>query len=125
VSRSWNDLDIARYVSAILRGGLLMSAVITALGGVLYLMRHSGDTVAYGTFVGEPPQLRSVVGIAQGAAHGDAPAIIQFGLLLLIATPIARVALALVGFYLERDRRYVAISAVVLIILVLSLLGRV
>lgn len=102
-----------------------MSAVITALGGVLYLMGHSGDTVAYRTFLGEPAHLRSLPGIVRSAVRGEAPAIIQLGLLLLIATPIARVALALAGFYLERDRRYVAISAVVLIILVLSLLGRV
>ena len=48
------------------------------------------------------------------------------GLLLLIATPILRVAVSLVGFALERDRTYAVISAGVLIVLLISfLLGRV
>jgi len=45
-------------------------------------------------------------------------AIIQFGLLLLIATPIARVAFSLVGFALERDRSYVVITSIVLAVLI-------
>jgi uncharacterized membrane protein len=49
-------------------------------------------------------------------------AMIQLGLLLLIATPILRVALAAVGFYLENDRLYLGVSLIVLTILVLSLI---
>ena len=45
----------------------------------------------------------------------------QFGLLLLIATPVARVAMAVVGFALERDRLYVVVSLIVLTVLLLSL----
>jgi uncharacterized membrane protein len=43
------------------------------------------------------------------------------GVLLLIATPILRVAMALVGFAMERDRQYVLIAAIVLALLLYSL----
>jgi len=50
-------------------------------------------------------------------AHG----IIQLGLLLLIATPVARVAFSVVAFAAERDWLYVAITLIVLAILIYSL----
>jgi uncharacterized membrane protein len=49
--------------------------------------------------------------------------VILLGLLLLVATPIARVALSLVAFMRQRDRRYVLITAIVLAILLFSLAG--
>jgi uncharacterized membrane protein len=49
--------------------------------------------------------------------------LIQLGLLLLIATPIARVGCSIVGFAIERDRMYVAFTLIVLAILLYSLLG--
>ena len=49
--------------------------------------------------------------------------LIQFGLLLLIATPIARVAFSVIAFAVERDRLYVAFTIVVLMVLVWSLSG--
>jgi uncharacterized membrane protein len=49
--------------------------------------------------------------------------LIQLGLLFLIATPIARVALSIVGFALERDRMYVGFTVIVLLVLLYSLLG--
>ena len=53
------------------------------------------------------------------------PGIVQLGLLLLIATPVVRVGLALVGFGLERDRTYVTVTAIVLAILIVSLIGKI
>jgi hypothetical protein len=53
-------------------------------------------------------------------------AVVTLGLILLIATPIMRVAVSMVGFNLQRDRTYTAISALVLIVLLISsLLGKV
>jgi uncharacterized membrane protein len=48
---------------------------------------------------------------------------IQIGILLLIATPILRVAFSLIGFALERDRKYVMITAIVLTLLLCGLIG--
>lgn len=125
MSRRWTDQDVARAVSAVLRSGLLLAALITAVGGTLYLLHHGLDRVAYRTFNGEPENLRSIRGILAGTTHGESQPLMQLGLVLLIATPVARVALSLLGFYLERDRRYILITTVVLGILLFSLFGRV
>ena len=54
-----------------------------------------------------------------------AAAVIVAGLVLLIATPVIRVAVSLVAFTRERDRTFVAITATVLFLLLLSfLLGK-
>jgi uncharacterized membrane protein len=55
--------------------------------------------------------------------NGRGRGLIQLGLLLLIATPIARVAFSIVGFAIERDRMYVVFTLIVLAILLFSLLG--
>jgi uncharacterized membrane protein len=45
-------------------------------------------------------------------------------LLLLILTPVARVAFSVAAFALERDWTYVAITLIVLAVLIYSLAGR-
>ena len=55
------------------------------------------------------------------AFHGQA--IIQFGLLLLIATPVARVAFSAVAFASRGDYMYVVITLIVLAVLLYSLFG--
>jgi uncharacterized membrane protein len=42
----------------------------------------------------------------------------MLGLLLLIATPVLRVAVSAIGFALEHDKRFVVITLVVLAVLV-------
>jgi uncharacterized membrane protein len=49
--------------------------------------------------------------------------LIQLGLLILIATPIARVAFSVVAFLYQRDWMYVAVTLMVLGLLVYSLFG--
>jgi|SRR5579859_723122 len=116
------DRALEILVGRLLRLGVLISALVVAVGGALYLVRHYVDTVNYRVFQGENPDLRSIAGIWASALHLHSDAIIQLGLLLLIATPIARVALAAVGFYLEKDRLYVVVSLTVLAILIFSIM---
>ena len=77
----------------------------------------------YARFVGEPTPYCTVAGIIRGSATFHDRNIIQLGLLLLIATPIARVAFSAVAFALERDRLYVVITLIVLGVLLFSLAG--
>ncbi len=77
----------------------------------------------YSMFHSQPRIDRIVPEIVSGAMHGRARSIIQLGILLLIATPVARVAYSLAGFALERDRAFVLVSAIVLAILVYSLVN--
>ena len=72
-------------------------------------------------FQGEASPLRSVRATFLGAVHGDPRAIVQLGLVLLIATPVARVALTLAAFAAQRDRLYVGMTALVLVLLLFGL----
>ncbi|HST79352.1 MAG TPA: DUF1634 domain-containing protein, partial [Verrucomicrobiae bacterium] len=67
--------------------------------------------------------MRTVSGVVLSAAHLDSRGIIQFGLLLLVLTPIARVIFSAISFALENDFTYVAVSLIVLAVLVYGLLG--
>ena len=53
---------------------------------------------------------------------GQSASIVQLGVVLLIATPIARVAFTLVAFAIQRDRTYVIITLIVLGLLLYGLL---
>ena len=116
------DTNIERMVSVILRTGVLISGAVVLVGGIYFLLRHAGDRVHYNPFIGQPSIDRIVSEIVKGAIALRARSIIQFGILLLIATPIVRVAVSLVGFALERDRTYVVITAIVLAVLLFSLI---
>jgi len=119
----WTDDDVEQLVGNWLRIGTFVAAAITTLGGILFLAGHSSATAAnYHKFAGEPAQLRHVTDIVVGAFHLDSRAVIQLGLLLLIATPVVRVALSLMAFIAQRDKLYVALTSIVLAILAFSLL---
>jgi uncharacterized membrane protein len=115
------DERLEAIIGNLLRAGVLASAFIVLLAGMVFIGQHHADTVSYSTFHLETSDLRTISGIFRSAWSLRVDAIIQLGLLLLIATPVARVALAAIGFYLEGDRVYVAVSLIVLSILVFSL----
>jgi uncharacterized membrane protein len=109
-------------IGNLLRTGVLVAAAVVFAAGILYLSQHHAETIRYGAFTGEPAGLRSIPAIVRAAAALDSRALIQFGLLLLILTPVLRVVFAAVAFALERDRMYVVVSLIVLAILLYSLL---
>jgi uncharacterized membrane protein len=118
-----DEESLQELVGKLLRGGVLLAAAVVLAGGVLYLVRHGQEVEPFHLFHGEPAELRSVGGIVHAASLGGARAIIQLGLLILIATPVARVALAMTLFAFKRDRIYTAVSATVLALLLASLAG--
>lgn len=117
------DFDIEQMVSVLLRAGVLIAGAVVLAGGIYFLFRHGNESVNYGRFAGQPSIDRHAEEIIKGAFSGRSRSIIQLGILLLIATPIARVALSLVGFTFERDRKYVVITAIVLAVLLYSLIS--
>jgi|SRR5579872_558826 uncharacterized membrane protein len=121
--RGWGDQRIEEIVGNLLRAGVTLAASVVFIGGVIYLIRHGGVVADYRAFREEPADLRSVGGILRDAMGLRGRGVIQLGLLLLIATPVARVAFSIFGFAKERDRMYVAFTTVVLVILLYSLLG--
>jgi len=112
-----------RLIGGLLRAGVILSAGVTLAGGFWHLAQTGTALPDYRIFHGEPAELRSVTGVLHGIAQGHSAALIQFGLLLLVATPVARVVLCVMAFAAERDRTYVAITLIVLAVLVASLSG--
>jgi len=119
----WTDQKVEGVIGNLLRTGVILSATVVLIGAAIYLLRHGGSPADYRVFQGEPNDLRSLPGIIQRSIHLSGRGIIQLGLLLLIATPVARVAFAIYGFAAEGDRLYVAFSSLVLAVLLYSLIG--
>jgi uncharacterized membrane protein len=118
---AWSDQRIENWVGVMLRTGVMLAAGIVLIGGILYLVHSHGPRPDYTHFRGEPAALIHLGGIAHGVAALNPESIIMLGLLVLIATPVARVVMCIVGFFFERDRLYAVVSGVVLAILLYSL----
>jgi uncharacterized membrane protein len=119
----WTDRRVEGIIGNLLRAGVLLSALVVLAGGAVFLVRHGRSPADYRVFQGEPSELRHVTGIVQGALKFTGRGLIQFGLLLLIATPVARVAFSIFGFAEEKDWMYVGFTTIVLVILLYSLIG--
>jgi uncharacterized membrane protein len=115
------DQRMEIIIANLLRAGVILAAAVVFLGGIGYLIHHGEEQADYRTFHGADVNYRAIGSVVSRATHLDALAIIQLGLLLLIATPIARVAFALVAFGLEKDRLYMIITTIVLAVLLYSL----
>jgi uncharacterized membrane protein len=118
-----DDRGIEVMIGNLLRAGVLIAAVVVVFGAVIYLSRYSLQPANFSVFRGEAAALRTFPAIVRGAVHLHGKSIIQFGLLLLIATPIARVMFSVLGFAIERDYLYVALTLIVLAVLLYSLIG--
>jgi len=121
----WRDRRIEIILGNLLRTGVLVSAAVVLLGASIYLSRHAHEPADYRVFRGEPSEYRTIRGVIQSVivGRGRGQGLIQLGLLLLIATPIARVAFSVAGFAIERDRLYVVFTLIVLAVLLYSFLG--
>jgi uncharacterized membrane protein len=127
-------LEVA--IAMLLRIGVVIAAVLVAIGGIIAL-RHPESTVpnfrvfhapvfhAPGEAATAAPAhtaIYSISAVFRQLRGGSGATIIALGLLVLIATPIARVVFAIIGFARERDTLYTVISLVVLAILAFSLI---
>ncbi|MGE5353162.1 MAG: DUF1634 domain-containing protein [Acidobacteriota bacterium] len=115
------DRDIENIMGNLLRTGVVAAAVIVGFGAILYLIKYGFTIPQYSVFKGEPEGLTNIIGIIKEAFSFNSRGIMQLGLLVLIATPVARVVFAIIGFSLEKDYLYTVISVIVLGILLFSL----
>jgi uncharacterized membrane protein len=121
--RHATDQRIEIFLGHLLRLGVALAAIVVITGGVLYLKSAPSTIPNYKDFHGQPQELTSVRETVQGSADFQPLAIIQLGLLLLIATPVARVFFSIIGFAMERDGLYIGVTIVVLLLLLHSLFG--
>jgi uncharacterized membrane protein len=115
-----SDERVEAIISDLLRIGVIASALIVCCGGMLYLIGH-GRQPAPDLSQFTPEQLRKPVHILREAASLHELGLILSGLLLLIATPVARVIFSVFAFALQRDYLYVLFTLLVLSVLVYSL----
>jgi uncharacterized membrane protein len=121
--RTWTEQEVEGIVGNLLRVGVMLAAVVVFAGGVLYLIRHGSSVPDYRVFHGEPTDLRGISGIVSDVVALRSRGIIQLGLLLLVATPVARVAFSTFAFARQRDHTYVIVTLSVLAVLLYSLVG--
>ena len=118
----WTDQRVEQTIGRLLRDGLIIAAAVVAVGAVVYLIRHGAQKPNYRFFSGQPADLRTIGGIVRETLDWRGMGLIQLGLVLLLATPVARVAFSVVAFALQRDRFYLLVTLVVLGILSYSIL---
>jgi uncharacterized membrane protein len=114
---------LEQVLGRLLQIGVIAAAVVVFVGGVLYIIRHGTEPADYHVFHGEAAELRTVRGIATSVIGLHSQGLIQLGLLMLIATPVARVAFAVFAFLVQRDYTYFLVAFIVLAILLCSLFG--
>ena len=117
------DERVDRIIGTLLRAGVILAAVVVVAGAVVFFWRHGAEHPQYAVFHGMPEELHTLPAILGGVMAGRGRALIQLGLILLIATPVARVVFSVVAFTLQRDWAYVGITAIVLAVLLYSLAG--
>jgi thiosulfate/3-mercaptopyruvate sulfurtransferase len=118
------DAGIELVLGKLLRAGVVLAACVVLTGAIVYLSAHGSEPRDYHTFKVQPARLRGIGGVVHEALSFNGAAIIQLGVLMLIATPIARVASSAYAFARKGDRKYVVITLVVLGILIYGLFGQ-
>jgi len=124
-------MTLEDVVGGVLLVGVLVSAVIIALGLILLIPEGTGKRLLleqllseHAVFIADLPT--SLGAVVVGALHGRPVAIIDLGLTLLILTPVLRVAISAAFFAVHGDRRYALISGTVLALLLLGfVLGKI
>lgn len=115
-------------ISKVLRYGVVISSAVIGLGVILLtvddglaqvssFLEYDPRTIPHSTFPVTFSQL------ASGVAAGSPLAIIELGVLILLATPVSRVLFSIFLFAAEKNRTYVYITLTVLALLLFSMLA--
>lgn len=115
------DKDVQIILGTLLRVGVIVSTVVVIIGGIIFLTTQANHQISFSEFKPEQTKFSSVAEILKGLKSFDGLAIIQFGVLLLIFTPIARVVFSIFSFLMEKDYMYVLIGIIVLCVIITSL----
>ena len=118
------DHGLYDTIGMVLRYGVILSSAVLVCGLVLFLFARPPGT---------PSTLQGLVAVnfgrptlnpqafLSGVGEGDAVSVLQLGTLVLLATPLARVAISIVLFLREKDMLYVGITALVLAMLLVAI----
>lgn len=101
--------SVERTVSIALRTGVVLAALIAGAGGVAYLVVHGSEPASFAA----PPMVHRL---------GPSERLIALGVLVMIATPVVRVAVLAIAFARQRDAMFMCLSTLVLSVLLAALL---
>lgn len=118
------------WIAITLRAGVLVSLALVALGTAVTFTHHP-QYISAATELDKLPRPgaafpKSLADVTAGLADWRGRAIVVTGLLILIATPVLRVAISVLVFIEERDYTFALITGTVFVILLISFaLGKV
>ncbi len=115
------DTQVEKIVGNLLRTGVILAALVMAVGAVLFLHAHGSEPADFRNFAPERTDLRDPWVVFTNVADGHNTGLLQLGVLLLIATPVARVLFSVFAFGAQRDYTYVCITLIVAAVLLYSL----
>ena len=108
------------FIGRMLRVGVCTACAIAIVGGILYIVQKGGTQVDFAEFTSSMA-VESIGDVIRGVLALDAISVIQLSLLILIATPIMRVAVSVIAFAIEKDLLYVIITLAVLSIIIFNI----
>jgi uncharacterized membrane protein len=114
---------MAGAIAMVMRIGVGLATAVGLIGGAIDLARHGGELPRYHIFVGEPSEYRSLLADWGGILAEDGRAIIQAGVMILMAVPVVVVGLAVAGYLRARGWAFVIVTGGVLVILLHGLLA--
>lgn len=117
-----DDQQIKTGISMILSTGVRVSALITAVGALLYLAGAATAAVDYSKYSPNSTPYTDFQNILNGLKMGDSAAIIQLGIVVLLLTPLMRVIYCCFEFSKRQDWQYSIMTALVLAVLTYSLM---
>ncbi|MCK6476729.1 MAG: DUF1634 domain-containing protein [Phycisphaerales bacterium] len=115
------DRRFDMQLSRVLIWGTMAAGAVIAISAIVLVATQGRSTVRFTTFDPGLANGQSVAKVIRGVAALDPRSLLLLGVIMVIATPVLRVAFSLVTFAIERDRLYVLITAVVLAVLGYSL----
>ena len=108
-------MEMERTISMTLRFGVLLSAALVILG--IAIMAFQGSSLVISTST----KGIGIGSMLSGIANLNGESIVLLGVIVLIATPVSRVAMSVLFFALERNRLYTVITLIVLVNLLVAI----
>ena len=118
------DARLQGVIGYLLRIGVWTALGTVATGGILYLLQHGQEPVAYPAYQPQHQSIGVVLHqLRDSLFAGNPVGLMLLGTMLLFATPVLRLLFSLIGFLLERDWLYVTITLIVTGVICVSIGG--